>query len=135
MGQGDSMDPKDILSFVFQRADATQTFWNFFATVATAILGFVAAAKTEWLNRITRSVLTLGFAIFAFANFQALNVTRVQVEQLIALLKNTNLAGIGESARPSPFYRLLLFHLCLDVTVLALIWIIPRIRSADVVDE
>jgi ABC-type nitrate/sulfonate/bicarbonate transport system permease component len=37
--------PKDILSFVFQRADATQTFWNFFATVATAILGFVAAAK------------------------------------------------------------------------------------------
>jgi hypothetical protein len=43
----------------------------------------------------------------------------VQVEQLIALLKNTNLAGIGESARPSPFYRLLLFHLCLDVTVLA----------------
>lgn len=41
------MDMKDVLSFLFQRADATQTFWNFYTTVFTALLALLMAAIPE----------------------------------------------------------------------------------------
>ena len=49
---------KDLLSFLFQRADAMQTFWNFYAGAVTAVLGVVTAGKSDWLNRWVSAALT-----------------------------------------------------------------------------
>lgn len=72
------MDTQQALSFLFQRADATQTFWNFYATTATALLAFLAAAKAKWINRTVCMVLMVGFVVFAGANYWALDQVRAQ---------------------------------------------------------
>jgi len=128
------MDPKDILSFVFQRADQTQVFWNLYATASTAILGFVAAAKSEWLNKSVCTVLSCGFAVFAYGNLQALNHTRQQREGLLLLLSSLkdyppSIENVASAARPSSLVELLLFHITLDLFVISMIWLIPRIRT------
>ncbi len=41
---------KDLLGFLFQRADATQIFWNFYVGAVTGVLALVTAGRAEWLN-------------------------------------------------------------------------------------
>ena len=127
------MEIKDVLSFVFQAVGTTQTFWNFYATIVTAILGFVAAAKIEWLNKMVRGILTAGFAIFALANYSALNQVRVQREALVALIPklkgySSSLDGIIASTSAPSFVPFMLFHGALDIAVITMIWVIPYIR-------
>lgn len=128
------MEIQDALSFLFQRTDATQTFWNFYATVATALLAFLAAAKAPWINKFVCAVLTIGFLVFAAANFGALSQTITQRAALVSLIPKLEsydpaLRDVIESAKPPTACGLTLFHGALDTVVVALIWIIPYIRK------
>jgi hypothetical protein len=127
------MEIQDALSFLFQRTNATQTFWNFYVTVATALLAFLAAAKTPWINKAICFVLTIGFLVFAAANFGALNQTITQRAALISLIPklasyDPSLQGVIKSSMPPTACELKLFHGALDAAIVALIWIIPYIR-------
>jgi len=126
-----------VVSFLFQRADATLTFWNFYIGVSTAILAFVTAAKSEWLNKYICVAITFGFALFAIGNFSALNQTCNQREALIELAPeldgyNDEIKPVIESTRPPGIKALLSFHATLDITMVALIWIIVLYRRKRV---
>ena len=128
------MDTQQALSFLFQRADATQTFWNFYATTATALLAFLAAAKAKWINRTVCMVLMVGFIVFAGANYWALDQVRAQRAALTSLIPKLPsyqpfLDDLIESANPPSAWGLRLFRGVLDCAVVSLIWAIPNIRQ------
>ena len=123
---------KDLLSFLFQRADAMQTFWNFYAGAVTAVLGVVTAGKSEWLNRWVSAALTAAFLLFAVGNFISLDAVRRQRAALIdvALSSSGALAvrDVVTAVRPPTAGQLRLFHGALDVATLIAIWGIPLAR-------
>jgi hypothetical protein len=128
-----SMEIHEVVSFLFQRADATLTFWNFYIAVSTAILAFLAAAKAEWLNKFICVALTIGFALFAVGNLWALSQVCDQREALIALISqqegyDQSIATVVESTHPPDVIVLVPFHIFLDIAMITLIWTIVLFR-------
>jgi len=123
---------RQLLAFLFQRADATQTFWNFYVGVATAALGIVTAGKAEWLNRWVCSGLTVAFAVFALGNFAALDAMRAQRQELIAVAKDmkgySRVEKVVDAVRPPTKEELRLFHGALDLGIVLAIWGVPIAR-------
>lgn len=64
------MNIKKVLEFLFQRADATQTFWNLYIGAVTTTLGLLTAAKVEWFRREVCIALTFVFAVFALSELE-----------------------------------------------------------------
>jgi hypothetical protein len=123
----------EILSFLFQRADAMQAFWNFYIAVSTAVLAFLAAAKKGWLNKIICIALTFGFAIFAIANLWAIVQVCAQREALITFIYqlegfDQRLVPVIESTRPPYIALLVPFHAFLDIAIITLIWKVALYR-------
>jgi hypothetical protein len=121
------------MSFLFQRADSISTFWNFYIVLSTAILGFLSAAKVEWLNNFLCFLLSLAFVLFAVGNLFAIIQVHGQWEALVKLVPTlegyyNSLAPLVESAKPVERDTLIMFHLFLDITVVSFIWIIALIR-------
>jgi hypothetical protein len=130
---------KDLLGILFQRADAMQTCWNFYAGAVTAALGVVTAGKSRWLNRTVCAGLTAAFVVFAVGNFISLNAVRRQRAALVTLAE-ARIARVQDAARPAeagkgsalrelvkavapPTPRQLwLFHGALDPATIAAIW-------------
>ena len=125
-------DLKELLSFLFQRADATQTFWNFYIGAVSAVLGLVTAGKPNWLNVWVRSVITAAFLVFAAANFVALDSVCTLREELMMVASKmkgyTQIAKVVEAVKPPAKYVLRGFHGALDVAVVIAIWGIPFAR-------
>jgi hypothetical protein len=123
---------KELLGFLFQRADATQTFWNFYAGAVTAVLGLVTAGKPAWLNVWVRSGITAAFLVFAVANFAALNSIRTQRDELMAVASEmkgySRIAKVVAAVKPATKWELRGFHGALDVAVVIAIWGIPFAR-------
>jgi hypothetical protein len=125
-------DLKDLLGFLFQRADATQTFWNFYVGAVTAVLALVTAGRAEWLNRWVCLGLTAVFLVFAAGNFRALDSVRSQREQLIDVARQVKgyerVEKVVMAVRPPSPGTLYVFHGSLDVAVIVAIWGIPFAR-------
>ncbi len=62
------MSLQNELDLVFSQAAATQTFWNVYLVVATAILALLSAVKSEYLTVWSKTALTVVFLLFAFSN-------------------------------------------------------------------
>jgi hypothetical protein len=94
---------KDLLGLLFQRADAMQTFWNFYAGAVTIVIGVVTAGKAEWLNRTACAGLSLAFVVFAAGNFASLDAVRRQREALaqIAMARIASTAPPKTADRPT----------------------------------
>src|SRR5262249_13722428 len=79
------MNIKEVLEFLFQRADAMQTFCNLYIGAVTTTLGLLTAAKVEWLKREVCIALTFVFAVFALSNLSSLDAVRGQRDELVKL--------------------------------------------------
>lgn len=123
---------KQLLAFMFQRADATQTFWNFYAGAVTAVLGLVTAGKAEWLNRWVCLGITFAFLVFAVGNFIALDAVRAQRQELMNVAKAVKgyaqMENVVAAVRPPTKQQLRLFHGALDVGTVVAIWGVPIAR-------
>jgi len=123
---------KQLLAFLFQRADATQTFWNFYAGAVTAALGLVTAGKSEWLNRWVCAGLTVAFVVFAVGNFIALDAMRAQRQELMEVAKEvkgySRIERVVTAVRPPTKEQLRLFHGALDLGTVGAIWGVPIAR-------
>ncbi len=128
------MSIADVFGLLFQRADATQTFWNLYLGVVTVIVG-VLTAKPDWFRREVRIALTCAFVVFAVSNFLALDQVRQQRESLAqaAIYAQGFQAAIHgpllESAAPPSRIKLRSFHFVLDLFVVVAIWYVPVYRS------
>ena len=124
------MEIKEVLEFLFQRADANQTFWNFYSLAATTILGIVTATNIGWLRREARVGLIAVFIIFAVANFDSLDRVRRQrgglvkmAEQAEGYRQETH-GPILKAVGPSPKKHLVYFHGVLDIEPMGQIFIL-----------
>ncbi len=128
------MEINDMLSHAFARAEATQTTWNFYPVVVTAILAFLAAARAPVENRLVPLVLLLGFIAFATANLVALDNIRAQRVEILDIAAELAAASAIEvdkllvTLKPPSRQALWLFHVILDVSVGVAILLVPYAR-------
>jgi hypothetical protein len=126
------VDAKDLLTLVFERSAAVQTFWNFYIVVTLGLLGFLASAQTACARSPVQAVLTVVFVGFAVSNLLAL----LEVNRQLSALATAADAKVGEGPlgqlkaerllHPSPLWAIGAFHLLGDVIAGGAIWIIPR---------
>jgi hypothetical protein len=128
------MDIKDALGFLFQRADATQTFWNLYLGVVTTILGLLTAAKVDWFRREVCIALTFVFALFAYSNFASLDAVRQQRASLVQAAVRARgfqediYRPVLDSVGPPGGAALKVFHFVFDLFVVAAVWLVPFLR-------
>ena len=128
------MNIKEVLEFLFQRADAMQTFWNLYIGSVTTTLGLLTAAKVEWLKREVCIALTFVFAVFALSNLSSLDAVRGQRDELVKLAVSVPefheelYRPILDSVSPPDKIALIVFHSIFDLFVIAAIWLVPLFR-------
>jgi hypothetical protein len=128
------MNIKEVLEFLFQRADATQAFWNLYIGAVTTTLGLLTAAKVEWFRREVCIALTFVFAVFALSNLSSLDAVRRQRDGLVKVA--TSAPGFREdlyrpilnSVSPPDKIALRVFHSIFDLFVITAIWLVPLLR-------
>ena len=118
------LQTKEILSAIFDRVDAVNTYWNFYIVVSLGLLGIMASAKpfTEKVN--TKIILTSGFFVFALSNGWAIWDDNNLRHELIELLPD-KYESLACEARPLPTFLLILFHGTIDLVVILSIWFVP----------
>ena len=114
----------DLLKLLVERTSYINTYWNFYIVVATAIVGIVASGKVD-ITRNIRIVLTVAFILFTYSNYHAIENVNEQRNAISKNIKNKELVTIKRTFEPNEYWKYLLFHLLLDITVLVSIW---RIR-------
>jgi len=130
-GKGSPMEINDVLSLMFERANATQVFWNFYVVITTAILAFLAAMKVHQKPLLLSAVLSLAFVTFAWSNYSGINNVRMQRVSIAKLAtsmnkeKSVNIQGVIDSSIPRSQPLLATFHFVADLLVIFLIWLIP----------
>lgn len=126
---------KELLTLAFQRAEAWHSLWNLYYTVAAATLAIVLSGKLPGDSKRVRVVLIVLFLVFAGGNYGALHDTREQRHALTAAVH----AGarveayrmVAKAAEPPKWWMVILFHIALDLSVVALIWVAPSKKLRD----
>ena len=127
------MEMKDVLELIFNRANATQTFWNFYLIVFGAILGLIGSLKPNNVTPRLKVILMIGFTLFFISNYISLSENWKQRHGLYELARQTeeykknNKNGqnkydpILESTTPPCVEVLMIFHFAADAFVLLIL--------------
>jgi hypothetical protein len=123
-------DLKDILTIIFERANAAATLWNYLLTVILTGVAFLVAASEHLRSKLILAGLTIGYLTFAYENCMALN--DVQGERRILseyaaskLKKEPELQGLRKKIEAPSYARTISTHLAGDISAVAAIWLIP----------
>ena len=131
----------DLLSTYYGRADANTAFWMSFATVAFGVIGLQASGKAFANRLLTKSLLSIAFAIFAGLNYNAnydnekgreslKAYIEVQLKAASAPAGSGHLLAAVERAKPTESVEhLWKLHLFLSLVVLAGIWGLPPLAA------
>jgi hypothetical protein len=114
-----------ILTILLERGAYMNTYWNFFIVVSSALIGVLASGKEFTNSMALKVVFALVFVLFAISNFNAIESL---VNQRVALLKQLSPKfpiDIKCSVKPKSLSVYLMFHIALDVLVLASIFLVP----------
>jgi hypothetical protein len=127
------LNPTDILRLAIDRSSAIMTLWNIFIAVATAVVGVMAKGFAG--SRTLKLVLSGAFVIFAASNLWAILRLGELRTALLAMLPADlpNHAAIVASLSPAQAWQYALFHGILDLSVLAIIWLVrwPGAKSGQ----
>jgi hypothetical protein len=124
-----SLSASDILPIAIERTAEINTYWNIFIGVATGVLGTMVAGKEIAQNTKVKVLLSVGFALFAASNLEAILALNAQRQALAALLDDPALAGLVKEIRPGPWYYYAIFHAMLDAIVIGAIWSVSLVRK------
>ena len=131
------------------------SIWNFYWIVCLAVLGFTLTDKGGHLHHpLARAILSIGFLAFSIGNGYVLNRSAVRHEMSHRLLKSVTpapvntqtdvavaekarvqletrklIAAIARKTAPSKASEVTTMQITLTSIILALIWIVPWIRS------
>jgi hypothetical protein len=121
------LEAKDILGFAIERASAVNTYWNIFIAVATAVVGVMASGKPFTTSLALKIVLSGAFLVFAYSNLAAILRLGELREALLSMLPDdiTSRQAIVASLSPAEGWQYTVFHVVLDLVVLAAIWLVP----------
>lgn len=119
-----TIDAKDILGFAIERASALNGLWNLYFVVATAGLGLMASGKAFTTSGILKVGLTIAFVVFAYSNLDAILRLGELRTSLLELLPS-EFDAIKKSLKPATCFQYGLFHIVMDILVVAAIWFVP----------
>lgn len=123
------MDAAVLLPIAVERTAEINTYWNIFIGVATGVLGTMVAGKEIAQNIKVKLLLSIGFAIFAASNLDAILTLNAQRVALADLLDDPELAALVKEIRPAPWYYYAIFHAVLDAIVIGAIWSVTPARK------
>jgi hypothetical protein len=134
------MELKDVLPILFERSNATQTFWNFYIVIALGIIGFFSTAKPVANLKAVQILFTLGYLMFAAVNLLAMLWVIAQRQalagQALRLITGDQLALLKQSflfdkdlLSPPSWIFIGIFHLIGDALIIGVIWLLPRRRT------
>lgn len=136
------MELRNLLPIIFERSNATQTFWNFQIVVIFGLLGFITTARATARQASVKMMLTIGYVMFALVNLGALlSVTeqrRILVLAALAKLPSDGLLAafkapflIVENALSPPYQiTVVIVHLLADAFLIGAIWVFPRLDKS-----
>jgi hypothetical protein len=120
------------LKILFERAEALNGYWNLYIAVSLGVLGLMASGKPFTQLRQTKVLLTIAFAAFAMSNLDVIIDTNEQRRALGALIEPKFQTAAGFAAPPDN-WKVMTFHVVLDVLVVLCIWLVrwhsPQDRS------
>jgi hypothetical protein len=112
-----------------KQSTSLDQLWNFYATVAVALLTAVVASDKLKATRTGMYVIVGGFLFFAVSNaIVVLNThgTMSQLADLTNTLAATAKPPIPVSLTSSPWWGVLFFHAIADIAFVLAMWIIYR---------
>src|SRR5689334_16266380 len=137
---------------IFERGNATQSFWGFYISVSLALVACVGAQRGPVRVAAFCSIAFIGFAC---ANLEGMTKAasqrqflydqlvdlaervkagaKIQTASDVAVSADAMVQKLREVAQPPPVNQMRWFHIVRDVAILAAIWILtlfPR-RDAD----
>lgn len=121
------LESKDILGFAIERASAINTYWNIFLAVATFVVGVMASGEVFTDSWSLKIFITGAFVVFAYSNLDAIIRLGELREALLAMLPSDlpNREAVVRSLSPATSRQYTGFHVFLDASVLAAIWLVP----------
>ena len=132
------MELKDFVELGLAKADAVQTFWNYYLVVVTAIVGIYVSEKVHIIIRAkaTKGVLVVLFMLFAASNLngllknwdvrEAISSAALNDYQYDEALHGDIVALI--TITPEERRLNIVFHLVLDLIMVLFIWFGTDIR-------
>ncbi|MEA2345041.1 MAG: hypothetical protein QOF63_3210 [Thermoanaerobaculia bacterium] len=139
------MATKELLTMLFERGNAMQSFWGFYITVAGALLAFFGSAQRSKNLAIALSLLFVAFAAVNGNGMYDIARQRHSIFQIMIAkptapnddwLSATSSAKnkrdlICASQPPTPL-GVAAFHIASDLGVLAAIWLLTLLpRESD----
>jgi hypothetical protein len=120
----------ETLKLLFERSEALNGYWNLYIAVSLGALGLMASGKSFTRLRQTKILLTIAFVVFAFSNLEVLIDTNEQRRALGALIAPDYLAAAKHAAPPDN-WKLMAFHITLDLVVVLCIWLVNWYSPKD----
>ena len=72
---------KTLIAIFDNHTNTVNTLWGIYYAISLALLGFVYKSRELWCNETILLVISIGFAIFAFSNSQAINRSQQVIEE------------------------------------------------------
>ena len=123
-----------LLDLAIKSASEINVYWNIYIAVATFVVGAIFAGEKYTNSKTIQSIMVIGFSVFAVSNYLAISRLadlRVALIEILPPELQDNEA-LKQSLMPNEWYEYLVFHLLLDLVVIALIVVVPwRRRNAS----
>lgn len=119
------MEFSQILGAYFDRSSAMQTLWNFYVTIALALLAFFGSSTAT--HRKTVAVfITVAYVAFAIVNLDALvdatRQRRTLQKTATSKASTEEEKSIAKTLTPPRVASVIVFHVCGDVLTIAGVW-------------
>ncbi len=127
---------EETLSLIFDRTNAVRELWNFYIAVTLGILGVIGTVGSVKGGRWIRSLMVVGFLLFALSNLSAMRQTQSEREGLIHVLKQSTLPPsyemlVEKAGFVWPSWKVIGFHSVMDLVVSAIILCAGRRGPGD----
>lgn len=131
-------DLYQVLDLIYNRFDAFQVLWSIYTTVVIGLIAAMISFPKHVSSSLARVIVIIGFAVFAYANYGALNLVRNERVMLCEEAKAIANELKADSTDKRAIYtlvtekdiltnkKLLLFHGTMDFLVILLIWFVPK---------
>ena len=121
----------EIVRLAIDRSSAVNTYWNLYIAVATAVVGTAASGGEFTSSLALKIILTGAFALFALSNLNAIQRLGELRSVLLEMLPEDmpKRERLLESLKPATRHTYAVFHVALDIAIIACIWFAPRLGT------
>jgi hypothetical protein len=130
---------KDVLDLCFKQADVVRWYWNLYFTVVVGLVGLLAGVKVHAVAERLRSVLVVGFLLFAGGNLTAIDGTqqdRLALKTLaITVAASPQERAVAERLSIPGRNAYVPFHLAMDLAAAVAIVLLVGKKAAQQGDD